>query len=713
MNNRFYDSAEFYKKQTDILIEKKLQETDRKYRILFENANDAIFLYELSEGRKARIIDVNEEACRRYQYSRAEFFSLSIEDITIKEKVNELPEIMEQLLLDGSVTVERIHKTKNGIKIPVEVSMRVFNLNGVKAGLAICRDISDRKRIEKSLRNSEESLAHAQRIARLGNWDWNLKKNKIYWSKEIYRIFDISPQEFDKTYEGFLKFVHPEDLDFVKTSVQEALEGTSYNIEFRVIQSNDSEKFVRSQGEILIDEQGHPYKMIGTLQDITEQKEMEHQIRFLAFHDSLTGLPNRKSFHEHLRQTLVQAKVDQHKFAIMFLDIDRFKWVNDTLGHDVGDQLLKSFAERLLNCVREGDLVARMGGDEFTILIPNIKEEQEAALIARRILQSCANPLFIQENELYITPSIGIAVYPQDGDEVQILIKKADKAMYMAKEKGKNNFQFYTANTSKDKSNKIELETDLHKALVRNEFQLYYQPKVNLKTGIIEGVEALIRWHHPKLGIISPAEFIPLAEETGLISPIGEWVLLTACKQNRTWQQELFQPIKIAVNISARQFQQENFYRTIEQILNETEMEPQYLELEITESIAINHDESMLYRLKELKKLGVSISIDDFGTGYSSLNYLKKFPIDTLKVDQSFVRDITTDADDKVIIKTIIAMGHSLKLKVIAEGVETEDQLNFLKLHLCDEAQGYVFSKPLPTDEIEKVLLQKRIKASK
>ncbi|KOS64098.1 EAL domain-containing protein [Lysinibacillus sp. FJAT-14222] len=448
-------------------------------------------------------------------------------------------------------------------------------------------------------------------------------------------------------------------------------------------------------------ENGKIVEVIGSMMDITERKKAEETIHHMAHHDSLTNLANRRLFTQLLNSAVLKAGENQESLCVMFIDLDRFKNINDTLGHLIGDALLQSVADRLLSCLRDNDVVSRQGGDEFTLFLSNISRK-EAGAVARRIIKTISKTLTLEHLELYITPSIGISMYPDDGDTVEKLIKHADAAMYLAKDYGKNNYQFYTKELQQAMLKKLKLETDLRKAQEKNQLMLYYQPKINITTGKIIGTEALIRWNHPKLGIVSPDQFIPLAEETGLIVPIGEWVIRTACKQAKIWQDEGQPNLTVAVNISLRQFMQNNLHEVIGEILEETSLAPEYLELEITESMASDVDYT-IRALKRIKSLGVSISIDDFGTGYSSLSYLSKFPIDRLKIDQSFVRNL--NLSNRAIIKSIIDIAHNLNIEVIAEGVETEEHANFLREQMCKEAQGYYFSKPLPSHEVDKILM--------
>lgn len=445
--------------------------------------------------------------------------------------------------------------------------------------------------------------------------------------------------------------------------------------------------------------------ILAIIRDVTERKKAEEKIWHQAHYDALTDLPNRVHFYKHLSQAMAHAKRKQGKCGVLFLDLDRFKLINDTLGHNSGDTLLIQVAQRLGQNLREGDVIGRQGGDEFLILLPEVEHEKEAAMVAQRILEVFREPFQLDAQEVFVSPSIGISLYPTDGEEIEVLIRQADAAMYHAKELGRDNYQFYTEDLNSKARERLDLENNLRKGLERKEFLFYYQPMVNLISGEITGVEALIRWNSPDKGLVSPGVFIPVAEETGLIVPIGERALRQACIQNVSWQKRGYPSRRIAVNISARQFRDPQFVDQIVEILEETGLDPQLLKLEITESIAMDQEEESIKQLRRMKELGVKIAIDDFGTGYSSLNSLRRLPIDILKIDQSFVREIGKDPNGEAIIRTIVQLAKDLRLTVIAEGVETMEQYHFLKEVKCDEMQGYLFSKPLPLEELEVLLL--------
>ncbi len=458
-------------------------------------------------------------------------------------------------------------------------------------------------------------------------------------------------------------------------------------------------------GEMRIDGRA---KYAGIMRDITERKRAEDRIRHLAHYDELTGLPNRALFSQLLEQALSESKFSKKQVAVLFIDLDRFKLINDSLSHESGDTVLQQVARRLTDALPRRDTIARFGGDEFVVLMRDCKIPADAAETAQKLLTAVAQPLQVEGQEYHLTASIGISAFPGDGENAQTILKHSDIAMYRAKEHGKNNFQFYSAQMNLHSFERLVLERFLRHALEQDEFEVYYQPKIDLVTGCVTGMEALLRWMHPSMGMISPNKFIPLAEETGLIVPIGAWVLRAACAQNQAWHAEGLPPLRVAVNLSARQFAQNDLHATLVAALAETGLSPDLLELEITESVTMDNPDHAAMLLKQLKVLGIRLAIDDFGTGYSSLSYLKRFPIDNVKIDRSFIKDIPNDEDDVAITQAVIAMAHSLRLKVIAEGVESEDHVAFLRAHGCDEAQGYLFGAPMPAAEFRELLIRSK-----
>lgn len=438
-------------------------------------------------------------------------------------------------------------------------------------------------------------------------------------------------------------------------------------------------------------------------QTSSRHSKLERELQHQATHDALTRLPNRVLLLERLRQTIKNSDQENIHFALLFIDLDRFKLINDSLSHAVGDELLQAVAGRLLSIIRPEDTLARLGGDEFVIVIANLAKEEQIVAKADRVLKIFQEPFRVAGRDLMITASIGISFYPKDGKSADVLLRNADAVMYQAKIHGANNFQFYSTEMHEQSEEKLNQEAQLQEAITKGEFFLYYQPQFDLLKQNVTAVEALLRWNHPQKGVVLPLDFIPLAEETGLVVAIGEWALRTACAQNKAWQDAGLPPVRIAVNITAQQFKQPNLSKMVNDILKETQLKPEYLELELTESVILN-DAEVIEVIHELKSLGITITVDDFGTGYASLNFLKKVPLDRLKIDGSFIQHIKSTGDDEVIIRAIIAMAKNLGLTVLAEGVETQNQLNFLKNNDCSEAQGFYFSKPLPKEELESLL---------
>jgi len=462
--------------------------------------------------------------------------------------------------------------------------------------------------------------------------------------------------------------------------------------------------WISENARAVTDEHGVVQHYEGTVEDITERKLYEKRVEQQANYDTLTGLANRSLLNDRLQQSIMTAALYGTRLAVIFVDLDRFKYINDSLGHHVGDQLLCEMSRRLSSCVREGDTVSRLGGDEFVLLLNGLGEVDAVASLMERLLDEITLPWITQSGQFDVTSSIGIALYPDDGRDARTLLKHADSAMYRAKELGRNNFQFFTEELNAMMTERLELETGLRRALERNQFCLYYQPRVDIRTGAITGAEALLRWRVSDQEMMQPGKFIPVAEETGLIVPIGEWALREACQQNLAWQQAGLSPLVVAVNVSLRQFQRDDFLQTVSSVLQQTGLAAAALELEVTESSVMHNAERLIDMLSSIRALGVHISVDDFGTGYSSLSYLKRFPVDRLKIDRSFVQDILVDKDSEAIVRTIIALGHNLGLKLVAEGVENAEQVAYLLANGCDELQGFYYGRPMPAHEFELLL---------
>jgi len=556
----------------------------------------------------------------------------------------------------------------------------------------------------EKLRESEERFSSTMELAAIGIAHVEDGGRFRYVNPQLCSMLGYTEQELLTM---TVKDVsHPGDANATDDLRDQLRSGAiqSFKLEKRYLRKDGSPIWVGLTIACKRDRAGKCLYDISIVEDISSRKGAEERIQYLATHDGLTGLPNRVMFQQLLGLSIETSRRYGRKLAVLFIDLDRFKVINDTLGHEAGDVLLREIGARLRECLRASDVVARLGGDEFVVLLQEVNDPAQAASVARNILSVVMKPVVILGQECRVTASIGVCLHPDDGQDDQSIMKNADMAMYLAKEEGKNNFQFFTSRMKPHSIERLSLETNLRRALELDELTLHYQAKVNFRTGAITGVEALLRWHNPELGSVSPARFIPLAEETGLIVPIGKWVLRTACAQSVAWQKQGLPPVRMSVNLSMRQMNDEGLIREIEAVLAETGLDPSLLELEVTESTIMHNAERAVRLLTSIKELGVRLAIDDFGTGYSSLAHLKRFPIDTLKVDRSFIREVPNDAEDRAIAEAIIAMGKTLSLTVVAEGVETPEQQAFLSDRLCDEMQGYYFSTPVAAQDFAELL---------
>jgi diguanylate cyclase (GGDEF)-like protein/PAS domain S-box-containing protein len=720
------------------------------------------------------------------------------------------------------------------LDVPVEERTYQITFIPSKSGdvvFAYGKDVTDRKKGEEILMRSRETLAKAQEIAHIGNWDWNIKTGGLEWSDEIYRIFGFKPQEFTATYNAFLERLHPDDRQGVEDAVTGAVAGKApYEVEHRIVRPDGEERIVLEWGEVFYVEKGEPYRMLGIVQDITsrkrsedrlklargifenalegvlvtdadgkiimvnpaftritgysaeevlgqdprilqserqpkefyeamwkslltdgkwageiwnrrkngeafpenlsitavndkygrvmqyvsvfydlsEMKRSEEEITYKSNFDALTKLPNRTLFMDRLDRALVRHSKDNKELAVLYIGIDGFRKVNESMGYTVGDALLQAIAKRLTETIGKLSTPSRFGGDEYVILLDDIESSGQIAELAAEIFDTFRLPFRAGEESIFLTASVGVSAFPDDGDTSEILIKNSNIAMTQAKKNGRDRYSFFTPEMNERAVYRMSTENDLRTAIKQSQFVLYYQPKVELGSERVIGMEALIRWNHPTIGLMSPFDFIPVAEEAGIIVEMGNWIFLEACMQASEWNRKGFSPIVVAVNVSGKQFAEPDIDRKIKDILDRSGLAPELLQLEITESVVMENVESAIGILNRLKKLGLTLSIDDFGTGYSSFAYLKKFPLDYLKIDKVFVDDIATNEDDIELIAAIISMAHTLKLKVIAEGVETKEQVEVLKRLECDMIQGYYYGKPMPADEMEKFLAKQK-----
>lgn len=607
------------------------------------------------------------------------------------------------IILTGNATLESaIEATNRGA---FSYLMKPYGIEQLM--LQIKRAI-EKQQADAALRESEAKFRNLLESAPDGIMLVDDKQNVILINRKFEAILGYDRSEvIGKNMALFIprRFVHHQNYykEYLKNPQEKhKMEGT----EAVALHRDGREIPVEIKLSLLKTSEG--FIVFALVRDITERKRYETQLEYLTNHDRLTNLPNRNLLVDRLSQTILYAKRNQRYAAVLFLDLDNFKVINDSLGHDLGDRLLKIIGERLTTCVRANDTVARPGGDEFVIVLTDLAESEDAGSMAKKIQMILNEPLQIDAHNFGISCSIGISIYPKDGKDAQTLMKNADAAMFRVKEQGRGAFQFFTAELNNSIVERMTMENALRQALKNDELSVHYQPQVDLASGKIVGLEALLRWQSPELGMVSPARFIPVAEENGLIIPIGEWVLKTAVRQNKEWQAAGFPPLTIAVNLSPRQFWYPGLIETVTRTLCESGLEARYLELEITEGLVMRDVENALTMLNQLKELGVQLAMDDFGTGYSSLSHLKRFPFDKLKMDISFVREVTSDPGSAAIAKTIIAMAHNLNLRVIAEGIETEAQLSYLRNHGCDEMQGFYFSRPVPAAEVEQLLREER-----
>ncbi|MBW2674103.1 MAG: PAS domain S-box protein [Deltaproteobacteria bacterium] len=685
-------------------MEETLRQSEEKYRTIIESIQEGYFELDLD----GNYTFVNEVNCRFLGYTKEELVGMNTRRHTDEETLKKLYQPYRELYLTGTpikaLEVESIRK--DGAKVIHETSVSLIRDSKDKpiGFRGVSRDITERKLMEETIRQSEERYRSI--IEEMEEWyfETDLVGNILFFNDIFVNGLGYSRKKLAGV--NFRNFVREEDIGTVYQTfhqVHETGEPTR-NFPYEFVRPDGSTTFIEFSIFPKRDSEGTILGFRGVGHDITERKRTEERIEYLATHDTLTDLPNRLMFSQLLNHAIQGARRYERQLAVLFIDLDRFKIINDTLGHEAGDQLLQEVAMRLRQALRAVDVFARLGGDEFVILIEEVGDSSQVATVAHNILSTVIQPLTIMDQECRVTASVGISIYPKDAEDEQSLMKTADIAMYFAKEEGKNNYQFYSKEIKSQSIERLLIETNLRMALERKEFSLHYQAKLDFKTDAITGVEALLRWQNPTLGSVPPLQLIPVAEETGLIVPIGRWVLKTACAQNVAWQRQGLPPVCMAVNLSLRQLTDEGLLEDIKAALADSGMAANLLELEITESMVMNNPPLMIKVLSKIKKLGVRLAIDDFGTGYSSLAQIKNFPIDTLKVDRSFIRNLPNNSEDKAITEAILHMGKALSLTVVAEGVETQDQMDFLKEHACDEMQGFYFSKPIVPEQFADLL---------
>jgi diguanylate cyclase (GGDEF)-like protein/PAS domain S-box-containing protein len=697
--------------QTDITqrkqAEEALREQEEQYRRIVETAVEGIWVLD----QNSQTSFVNQQMATMLGYTADEMLGETLFSFMDEEGIAITNRCLERRRQGISEAHDFKFRRKDGTELWAIVSTApLFDPEGNYAGaLGMVTDITARKRAESALQQSEQRLNSI--LYSLSDVVWSTSetgKEFLYLNPTVEKVYGRSASDFLNNPDLWLEMVHPDDQEHVRVESQAILEKGRKDLEYRIVRADGEVRWIRDRCYVVCDTISKTVRLDGIATDITERKQIEEQLAHNAYHDALTGLPNRLLFLDRLQQltTRLQRHPDE-QFAVLFLDLDRFKVINDSLGHLVGDQLLIEIARRLQACLRPGDTVARLGGDEFTILLDPIRHLNDAIGVAERIQDALKTPFCLNHHEIFTTASIGIALNETAFTQPDELLRNADTALYHAKEQGKARYALFNAEMYDQAVALMQLETDLRWAIERQELRVYYQPIIALSTGKITGFEALVRWLHPERGLISPAEFIPIAEETGLIVPIGEWILHESCQQLKQWQTQFpnYASLTISVNLSSKQLPQRNFVAQVEQILKQTNLQPQSLKLEITESAIMERPEAAADVLKQLRQRGIQLCVDDFGTGYSSLAYLHQFPIDVLKIDRSFIHQIDEQSEGLAIARAITTLAESLGLSVVAEGIETAKQVQQLQELRCDYGQGYFFSKPLNQQAVEMLLL--------
>ncbi len=686
--DRLMEAISVIGSQIGQFVQRKQREEElRRFRTAMDVSEDMIWLI---DPVRMKVIDVNDTVCRKLGYAREELLGMDPQDIVSISR-EELSRIYVRLMEggEGDTAVGGLYRRKDGSRFPVEVFRRSVPSEGSYVIVAVVRDVTERRAAEEELRRFRLAMDKSADMivlidrATMRFVDVNETACRLlgYSREELLRmgpqdVLSVGREELERSYDELI--AHP---DGGADTHARGMKSAYVCKDGSLLPFESTRHVLHSEDRILI---------AAISRDIRARLAIEEKVSYMAQFDALTGLPNRSLFQDRLTQAMALAKRNDWPMAVLFIDLDRFKLVNDTLGHAAGDKLLKDAAERLRSCVRASDTAGRLGGDEFAAILSELGKPGDAGLVAQKIVDVFKQP------------------FPADSDNAEALVVNADAAMYRAKEEGRSNYQYFTRDMNERALQRVQTEAALRRALEREEFRLFYQPKADLVTGKICGFEALLRWQHPDKGMILPGDFIPVLEETGLIVQVGAWVLRTACTQIRAWQEAGLKVPPVSVNLSARQFEQKNLKGVVGYILRDTKVDPSLVEFEITESLLMNDPEGAARTLHDLKESGVRLSMDDFGTGYSSLGYLKRFPIDPLKIDRTFVRDITTDADDATLTRAIINLAQNLRLNVVAEGVETEAQLAFLCTNGCDEMQGYLFARPTTGEECGRMLSEGR-----
>ena len=684
-----------------------LAKSECRYRRLFETAKDGILIL---EAASARISDVNPSLSSLLGYPRDEFLGKNLWEIGIFSDAAACRAAIHELRDQGDLRYENLPlTTKDGRELIVDFVSNIYQVDQERVIQCDIRDITSRKQAEAALLKSEEQCRTI--VSNINEYVYSVRFENgaitsVYHSPKCYDITGYSPGEYYRDPLLWFTMIHDDDRELVNDFLNHILAGRNHPpIRHRIRHKDGSERWLLNNCSVQRTASGDMSaisRLDGFILDITELKMAEENIFFLAHHDPLTRLPNRSTLYARIDQVISVAQKSKRSVALLFLDIDGFKQINDTMGHDIGDRVLQSVARRLNDCTRACDVVSRLGGDEFVIVLWDCGVE-ETTVVAEKIVSAGFS---VEGSHATINTSIGISLYPEDGTDYLTLLKNADLAMYHAKKTGGKGFHFFTHKLNEQAHERFNIETELRRALEHDEFVLHYQPKVNIVTGKFSGMEALIRWQHPARGLVAPDSFIGIAEESGLLTPISKWIIRTVCRQMRLWREQGIGAISAAINLSASFFQHADFEETIERALQETGVPPECLELELTEATIMSDPQQVLGSMAAMKALGLQLSIDDFGIGYSSLSYLKKLPVDKLKIDQSFIRDIASDTDNMAVVRAVLNIGRSMQLRVIAEGVETASQLAWLQAEGGEEAQGFLFSRPLPAKGMTALLKQ-------
>jgi diguanylate cyclase (GGDEF)-like protein/PAS domain S-box-containing protein len=666
--------------------------------LLFESSPLAMWVHDCET---LRILAVNEAAVRQYGWSRDQFESMTVLDLL---PLDDHPAFLEELLTghpagSGEAPARGRHRTREGALLSVEVQTETVLVGGRRATLALARDVTEGEQLRMALETTGDQLREAQAVAKVGIWDWDIRANHVRWSDELYRIFGLTPQAFPATFEGYVSRVHPDDRALVQATVERSLRSMEpFDYSHRALTADGQIRWLQCRGRVRTDD-GQAVQMTGACQDVTAQREAAEALSQLALHDPLTSLPNRSLFMDRLGQALRRLDRCDRVLAVLFVDLDRFKVINDRFGHAIGDETLMAVGARLREVLRPHDTVARLGGDEFVVLCEDLEDDRAAVRVAERVLTALDRPVACGDTDVVTSASIGISLTRRSDVTPDALLRDADMAMYRAKETGRHRIEVFDNSARLRNQARIQTAEELRQAVDSDQLRVVYQPIVHLGQATPAGVEALVRWQHPRRGLLAPAEFIQVAEDTGLVVPLGAWVLRQACRDlteiiDRGSLGGGPSELVMSVNLSARQLSSPGLVPMVQQTLQEFGLAPWRLCFEITESVLMDDVDSAIPVLSELRALGVRLAIDDFGTGYSSLGYLRRFPVDIVKLDRAFVGGLGSDSAADAITAAVINLGHALGLSVIAEGVETEEQLTVLRALRCDRAQGYLWSAP-------------------